>query len=174
MPLFLKLNTEQEGVAGIWQTEEDDSYFLDRLQLYPEELEELKTLRSRKKTEWLSSRYLLHLLSERHIRGACLKDAYGKPYLQDSDYHISISHSGKFTAVIASPHIVGIDIQIIVAKIERIANKFVTDTEFNSVHNQYHIESLHAIWGAKEAMYKAYGKKALDFKKHLKVTILCH
>ena len=30
---------------------------------------------------------------------------------------------------------------------------------------------LHAIWGAKESMFKAYGKKQVDFKRHMTVKI---
>ena len=28
---------------------------------------------------------------------------------------------------------------------------------------------MHVIWGAKESMYKAYGLKEIDYKKHLAV-----
>jgi phosphopantetheinyl transferase (holo-ACP synthase) len=107
------------------------------------------------------------LLSERQFRGACLKDDFGKPYLKDSIFHISMSHSGSYTAVLASPKIVGIDIQVKLDKIERIAPKFVSDAESKHLDKVHYIESLHCIWGAKESMYKAYGRRELDFKKHI-------
>ncbi|MBK8668950.1 MAG: 4'-phosphopantetheinyl transferase superfamily protein [Saprospiraceae bacterium] len=109
-------------------------------------------------------------MSERVIRGACLKDQYGKPYLKDSDYHISISHSSEYTAVIAAPVSVGVDIQVIVPKINRIAPRFVRDDEFINIPEDEHTHYFHAIWGAKESMYKSYGKKELDFKTHMKVS----
>jgi 4'-phosphopantetheinyl transferase len=167
MPIIYKSSIEPEGVVGIWHNVEGDAYFSQHLELFDIEKEELSLLNGRKKSEWLCSRYLLHLLSGRHDRGACLKDSYGKPYLDGSDYHISISHSGDYTGVIAAPMVVGIDIQIVVDKIARIRSKFVSATEAEDVDENNALPDLHAIWGAKEAMYKAYGKKELDFKAHM-------
>ena len=167
MPLIYTSDLITVGKLGVWKVEEDDSFFHNRLDVNDVEQNELDHLGIRKRKEWFSSRYLLHLLSEREIRGACLKDVFGKPYLENSDHHISISHSGDYTAVIASTSVVGVDIQRIVAKIERIAPKFISEVEANSVINPHQIECMHAIWGAKESMYKAYGKKELDFRKHI-------
>jgi len=167
MPLIYTSGLITVGKLGVWKVEENDSFFQDQLQITDVEQNELDFLGIRKRKEWFSSRYLLHLLSEREIRGACLKDAFGKPYLENSNHHISISHSADFTAVIASTSVVGIDIQRIVAKIERIAPKFISDVEARCVINPHQIACMHTIWGAKESMYKAYGKKELDFRKHI-------
>lgn len=169
MSLIYQSNIAPEGVYGIWHVEEDDEFFLQQMTLYPLEKEELLSLKARKKTEWLSSRYLLHLLSDREIRGTCLKDAYGKPFLENSNFHISISHTEDFTAVIGSPSLVGIDIQVVVPKIVRIAPRFISESEWLYLPQKEDILYFHTIWGAKEAMYKAYGKKELDFKKGMKV-----
>ena len=167
MPLIYTSDLITVGKLGVWKVEEDDAFFHNQLYVTDKEQNELNHLGIRKRKEWFSSRYLLHLLSEREIRGACLKDTYGKPYLENSDHHISISHSADHTAVIASTSVVGIDIQRIVPKIERIAHKFITEDEGLSITNLSNIECMHTIWGAKESMYKAYGKKELDFKKHI-------
>lgn len=170
MPLIQKSEILPQGIFGIWQNQESDDFFLSGLQLYPSEIAEMVPLKSRKKTEWLSSRYVLHLLSERKFRGACLKDKYGKPYLDGSDHFISISHTLDYTAVIASRLSVGIDIQVVLEKIGRISHKFIRDDEFKFIPEIDKILYLHTIWGAKESMYKAYGKKELDFKHHMKVN----
>lgn len=169
MSFIYQSNLPSNGVLGIWQVTEDDDFFLERLDLYSEEDEELQTLKARKRTEWLSSRYLLHLLSQRDLRGACLKDQYGKPYLQNSTYLISISHTQNYTAVIASPQLVGIDIQVIVPKIVRIAPKFVNENEKAFISGEASLAYYHTVWGAKESMYKAYGKKEVDFRKEMEV-----
>jgi phosphopantetheinyl transferase (holo-ACP synthase) len=104
------------------------------------------------------------------VRGACLKDKFGKPYLDGSDHFISMSHTLDFTAVIASLIPVGIDIQYMVEKIQRISNKFVREDEFLFIPEVDRNLYYHAIWGAKESMYKAYGKKELDFKNHMAVS----
>jgi len=155
------------ALLGIWEVSEPVSFFENRLILFPEEEQEVKTLKDRKRMEWFCSRYVLHVLSDRHVRGACLKDKYGKPYLEGSDYHISMSHSGERTAVIASPHRIGIDIQHKVDKITRIAPRFLSESERNDIPADDEVTFLHFYWGAKEAMYKIYGKKEVDFKKHL-------
>lgn len=169
MPLVHKINLEKEGVVGVWHNIEGDEFFKEQLFIYPVESDEIKDLNGRKLSEWYCSRYLLHLLSGRHDRGACIKDDFGKPMLVDSDFEISISHSGEYTAVIGFPSSVGIDIQIIVTKIDRIKHKFATDIELASIDPTQYLASLHVIWGAKEAMYKAYGKRELDFKGHMSV-----
>ena len=170
MPLIFHTDIQPQGQYGIWQTKESDEFFLSELDLYPEEIIELQELKSRKKSEWLSSRYLLHHLSGRILRGACLKDKFGKPYLAGSDHFISMSHTLDFTAVIAALNPVGIDIQYMVEKIQRISNKFVGDDEFLFIPEVDRNLYFHAIWGAKESMYKAYGKKELDFKNHMTVS----
>ena len=166
MSLLFKSDLFPEGVYGLWHTSEPDEYFLENMEIYSDERAEFDKLKSSKRSEWLSSRYLLHLLSQRSIRGACNKDEYGKPYLENSPYFISISHSADYTAVIASSKLVGIDIQVITPKIERIISRFAKESEYAQYNSLLH---YHVIWGAKEAMYKAYGKKSLDFKKNMHV-----
>lgn len=155
---------------GIWTIEEEESYFLDQLSLTGNEHKTLAIKKGSKRLEWLASRWLLHLMSERDQRLECAIDEHGKPFLLDSAYQISLSHSGNLTAVIAAPFSVGIDIQKIVPKISRIAPKFMRAIEMKSLAEDTRIEHLHVYWGAKEALYKAYGKRQIDFKEHLLVA----
>jgi len=120
MPLLLHQDIAERGEIGLWEINEDLDFFQDHMQLYPAEEKEIESLSDRKKIEWLASRFLLHIMSGRSIRGACLKDEYGKPYLSGSRFHISMSHSRNMAAVIASPTRLGIDIQNHVEKIARI------------------------------------------------------
>lgn len=170
MPLKIHWE-EQEGTQwALWQATESISFFREKVRLFPEEEVEIKGLNERKAFEWFSSRHLLHLLSGRIDRGACLKDPFGKPYLQDSDHYISISHSRDMVAVMASPGACGIDIQYKVEKIYRIAGKFCSPRE-KAFCDQYAdpLIAFHILWGAKEALYKAYGKKMLDFRSQIQI-----
>lgn len=169
MGLIFKENLLETGVLGVWESTEPDIFFEERIDFYPEELEELTLLKARKRSEWLSSRYLLHVLSERNTRGACVKDQYGKPYLKDSPYHISISHTHNFTAVIGSSVSCGIDIQHWVEKISRIAKRFISEAEFEYIDMSNALSYYHALWGAKEAMYKSYGIRSLDFRADMRI-----
>ena len=169
MPLLEHRNLSDHSEYGQWLIKETSDWFLERLNLHESEKDQLDSLKGRRKLEWLAARWLLHLMSGRLDRTACLKDPYGKPYLVDSSYHISMSHSNNRVAVIASPKVVGIDIQKIVPKIKRIAHKFMSKKERESLYGQRDVEFMHLYWGAKECLYKGYGRKDLDFKKHLLV-----
>jgi 4'-phosphopantetheinyl transferase len=169
MPLLLHENIEPEGEIGVWKTTESMEFFMRSMPLFEEEIAQIKHLSHRKKLEWLSSRFLLHHMSGRETRGACYKDEYGKPHLSGSRYQISLSHSRDLTAVIAAPHRVGIDIQHRVEKINRIASRFMSEEELSRSGNPPDIDILHYHWGAKECIFKAYGRKSVDFRRDIKV-----
>ncbi len=172
MPLSLKIDCDEDIELAIWKTTEESTYFIDKLNIQESEKSILEGLSARKLNEWLSSRYLLHLMSGRAQRGIFTKDIHGKPHLVDSDFHISISHSRDLVATVASRKLVGVDIQYFVSKIHRIRHKFVNEDEMTNIPEDKTLEALHIIWGAKESLYKAYGKRALDFKKHIHVNDL--
>ena len=167
MPLLFHRHVNPEGELGVWRIAEEESYFLERLNLFPKEELWLEKIKGHRRLEWLAGRWLLHLMSGRGDRGACLKDEFGKPYLENSLYEISISHSRELTSVMASPRLVGVDIQKLVGKIDRIVHKFMRQVEIESVKSNSRLEHLHVYWGAKEALYKAYGRRQLDFRKHI-------
>ena len=170
MSLLLHRHLQPAGELGIWTLEEDESFFLQGLELFPEEREQIAGMKGQRRVEWLAGRYLLHFMSGREVRGACLKDAFGKPHLENSLFQISISHSHERVAVVAAPVAVGVDIQFVVTKIERIAYKFMREEENDSLLPATRLEHLHVYWGAKEALYKAYGRREIDFRLHLHVA----
>ncbi len=170
MPLLLHRPLTPVGEIGIWKITEAESFFLEGLELSQAESQQLSLIKGNRRLEWLAARKLVHLMSGRIKRMAFLKDQFGKPYLPDSNYEISISHSHGLAAAIAAPVSVGIDIQRIVPKIERIAHKYMRPVEMKSILESSRIEHLHIYWGAKEALYKAYGRKKLDFCQHILVT----
>lgn len=170
MPLSFKIENDKDVELAVWKSDEQVDYYVRKVQMEESEKAILDQLSERKAREWLSSRYLLHLMSGRVRRGRFHKDIHGKPHLEDSSYHVSISHSQDLVAVIASPFLVGIDIQYFVAKIHRIQAKFTNESEFSNIPKEKMLEALHIIWGAKESLYKAYGKRALNFKNHIHIS----
>ena len=169
MPVVYQKYLPKDVEIFIWRIEESESFFLNGLRLSPKEKKQIARLKGKRKLEWLASRYLLHLMSGRAVRGACIKDEFGKPHLENSDYHISFSHSAELVTVIASPFIVGIDIQQFVGKIGRIAHKYMSEKETKSLTEGSELEHLHVYWGAKEAIYKGYGRKQLDFRQNITI-----
>ncbi len=172
MPIELRICNDPEIELSIWKVIEPETYFELKLDIHDPEEEIIEKLSSRKKLEWLASRYLLHLMSGRKLRGEFVKDEHGKPHLNDSDYHVSISHSNNHISVIASKHIVGIDIQTYVSKISRIRHKFISEEEEQYIEESDPNKALHIIWGAKESMYKAYGLRGLGFISHMRIWSL--
>lgn len=169
MPILQQRILHRKAELGIWKIEEPEDWFLQNMILHPSELEQLANIKGNKRREWLAVRYLLHYLSGRKKRGALLKDEWGKPFLDQSSFHISISHSHHKAAVISAPELCGIDIQKIVPKIRRIQGKFMNKIEIEALSNDHKLAQMHVVWGAKEALFKAYGKKKVDFKKDLQI-----
>lgn len=110
-------------------------------------------------------------MSGRDDRGSLLKDTDGKPHLADSLFFVSISHTVGYSAAMAHPRVCGIDVQRLVPRITHLAPKFVGEVEQAQLVPSKELLQLHLIWSAKEAMYKAYGRRQLDFKEHLTVNL---
>ena len=45
----------------------------------------------------------------------------------------------------------------------------IVSTELTFIPSENELPYLLAIWSAKESMYKAYGKKEVDFKDHMQI-----
>lgn len=143
-------------------------YELKEYLLSPEELETVHTLSPRKQSEWIASRELLYQVAGLPERTQCLYDDFGKPYLKNSDAYISISHSELWCAAMISDSPCGVDIQVYNDTVRRIAPRFLTAEEQEiAAGSQHPVSGLHVLWGAKECLYKAYGKRKLGFREHL-------
>lgn len=167
MPLFYQNSTDCCEIA-IWNIQESEDWFLAKLHLDKLEQGQLAAIKGHRRLEWLAARYLLSQMLG-GISGAMVKDEYGKPHLEHLPLHVSLSHSHGLAAVIVSNRLTGIDIQKLVAKIERIAHRVMRPVELESLGQENRIEHLHVYWGAKEALYKAYGRRELDFCKNILV-----
>jgi phosphopantetheinyl transferase len=167
MPLTHYFAHQHHSRIGVWRIMENEDYFLKKMPISDIERAELDLKRGHSRLEWLAARYLLQQMTG--WAGKIIKDDFGKPQWEGSDYHISISHSKDYTAAIISTHLVGIDIQYITPKLEGIAWRVMNDIKLKNLDAHNRIEHLHVYWGAKEALYKAYGKRELDFKNHIPI-----
>ena len=124
----------------------------------------------KRKLEFLGTRWLLKILLEKEINVQYTAD--GKPYLNNESYHISLSHSGKWMAVMIHPtkH-VGIDIECPTDKIQKVYKRFLSETEQAELSGgkDIDIKQLQIAWSAKEALYKIIGKEAVDFANQLRL-----
>jgi len=171
VPIIHHQSIEPQGNWAIWEIREAESWFRAHLQLFDVEEAMIGEMNSQRRLEWLAARQLLHEVLGDQDRTPCLKDTNGKPYLEDRAIHLSMSHSHDLASVILAPVPVGIDVQYRVAKLQRIASKFVTDKEVDVYPGKPDLDFLHILWSAKECIYKAYGKRGLDFREHLHVYL---
>lgn len=169
MPVILHKPFDDASVLAVWEITETAEELQAALQFNEAEWAYLNTIKNEgRRLSWLGSRVLLrHLLNTSdfiHLHA----DEQGKPFLQHSPYHISLSHSGKYAAVMISKKgPVGVDIELMGEKIKRIASKFLTESELSFIDPDRELEHLYACWCAKEALFKWYGKGNLPFKESL-------
>jgi len=112
-----------------------------------------------------------HFLFKKHFKDENIEICYDtnrKPYLKNRSEFISISHShARLVVCVNKKENTGVDIELIRDKVLKIKHKFVNDSEALAAKDD--VEKLITIWAAKEALYKCYGLKNLDFKTNLKV-----
>ena len=122
----------------------------------------------KRKSEFLGVRVALKTLLGREV--PVIYDEAGKPALEDAGWHISISHSGKWIAVMAHPDCrVGVDIELPTDKIQKLCGRFLSETEQAELSDCSNLKQLQLAWSAKEALYKIIGKEAVDFANQLRI-----
>jgi len=171
MPIVYHKNIEDHSVLAIWKIEETQEEMLAGLQLKQHELDLISSFNNGKRLlHWLSTRLLLRTLLNTADYIDCQFDEDGKPYLVNSAYQISLSHSYDYAAVmISKAFAVGVDIELIKHKIKSIKHKFLSDIELAQKQIGNNTEGLYVAWCAKEAIYKWHGKKGLEFKQDIHI-----
>jgi 4'-phosphopantetheinyl transferase len=157
---------------AVWHLTEPEDFFTRDLTWSADESAELAAHHSpSRRMEWMASRWLLHRLTGATERLVVSKNATSRPFFQKKpDLHCSLSHSHGVVAALTSDVPCGCDLQVVVEKIVRIAPKFMRPDELAWVDAHPESERLvlkHVFWSAKEALYKTYGLRELDFRQHL-------
>lgn len=174
MPLHSDRLIEDHARLVIWEIDESVDWFLSQLHLDDVEMEKYSGFRTdQRRVHWLAYRHVLKniMMKGDHIR--IRYDKHSKPFIDLSDDQISVSHSGKYACVIISKRYrVGIDIEQVHKRLHKVADKFVSEEETGD-----HVTSLETVklclyWCTKEALYKLYGVRNLDFRKHIRVQAL--
>lgn len=167
MPIHKILTLNSTAKVLIWNIKESFEKLKEGINLTQRSQERLNTMKSDLHQKGFLS--VRHLLKEVDYSDADLiYDNYGKPHLKDGKF-ISITHSFTFSAIIISDDKpVGIDIEKQRDKIVKIAPKFTPIETYKSIANHDAlVRKLTIVWGAKESLYKIYGKKKLHFLNHI-------
>jgi 4'-phosphopantetheinyl transferase len=167
MPLYFSLQ-EKKFQLAVWKMDEDLDDLLHESSLSVADLARANSFtHTPRKKEWICIRLLLKKLNWNFTIGYLES---GKPFLENSTAHISISHTKDFAGIIISENAtVGIDLERINPRIEKIAHKFVSAEEEKMLSGDNHLEKLFVIWGVKEVLFKMHHIGELLFKEHLAV-----
>jgi 4'-phosphopantetheinyl transferase len=169
MPLIFKEKFENDCLLGIWEIRETLDELYNQVHLFPEEKERMLAFGSdMRKIEFLSVRLLLKTLN--NTCGPIVYNQQRKPYLPNSDFRLSISHSRNLTAImISKTRKIGIDLEFMSHTISRVQHKFINSDEYITNDENKRSYHLYIHWCAKEALYKLCDKQDISFKKNLTI-----
>ncbi len=168
MPVKYIINVNENTTVGVWRIAESTNEMESIYTLNKKERTVYsKFLNVTRKKQWLAYRILLsHMLNKDDPDISY--DINGKPYLENTSQYISVTHAGDYAGVILSENYpVGIDIEKIAPRVLRVKDKFLNEKELAFLDDPPDLRELYIYWGAKEALYKLYGKRDLDFRKNI-------
>ncbi len=147
----------EEYTMGVWRVEETETQLKELVggDYFPGLA---KLSHPRRRLEWLAARTLLREFGQ---TGHVLYHPTRRPFLANSNVHLSISHSFPFVAVIISQkNNVGIDIEYYNRPFSHVAHKYLSMREKTWI-NLNNNKLLALVWSAKEAVYKLPGMEGL-------------
>ena len=165
MPLE-NLHTNTNSAWALWRIDENESSLAH--EVAPYEVVPQNVANTQKRLEFLAVRVLLKKLLRAwklDFKGLT-KDEFGKPFLADHNFQISLTHSYPYVAAVIDKHrSVGIDLEQPKEKLLRIAPRILAPVELADAG---HDIVKHCIyWCAKEALVKIHGKKDLVFSENI-------
>ncbi len=170
MPLVYQQNINPFTKLGVWHITEPESFFINEVPLQRE------ITHPHKRLQHLAGRYLLKELFPGFPYELIKIADTRKPFLENEAYHFSISHCGEYAAVMVSTvYRVGVDIEKITGKVEKIKHKFLSSVEQGLIENlgagnsELYKSFLTVAWSTKESLFKWYGDGEVDFIDHLHI-----
>ena len=168
MPLVYQQNINASTKMAVWHIAEEESFFLAQVPLQRE------ISHWHKRLQHLAGRLLLKEMYPGFPVALIQIADTKKPFLENEPYHFSISHCGDYAAVIVSKvYRVGVDVELVNEKIERLQPKFMSKAEMQLLQQQCSFNSnqcLTLCWSVKESVYKWWGKGSVDFKRGMVIT----
>ena len=165
MPQIFTTSLHPSGNLLLWNAEEELVWFKDQLDLLPSLWKEYDSLvNDTIRHRWLASRYAVQQVSQQSPL-ELFKDHLGRPYLGVERKPLSLSHCDGFVAAIHADVSVGIDVERISSRAQKIKNYFLREEELRLLGEEN--EALILAWSAKESLYKWFGEKHLGYKSQL-------
>lgn len=154
MPFHEHISTKFGATIVLWQLTENEQTIATLLSEKERSLIDSQNLSPKRFCERAASRLSLNRIKET-LNDDITYTAEGKPHLLRKSGHISISHTKEWVAVAYHPFLpIGIDIERIGEKIEKVAPRVFNAPELN-ISSENRGKWLHICWSAKEALFKA-------------------
>jgi len=173
MPMVYQQNINPSTRLGVWHIKEEESFFTPQVSV------QRSITHPHKRLQHLAGRFLLKELFPDFPYSLIRIADTRKPFLENEAYHFSISHCGDYAAVIVSSDMrVGVDVELISNKVEKVKHKFLSLAEQNIItalcgtDGDLNKALLTCAWGIKESLYKWFGVGEVDFIEHLHITKL--
>jgi 4'-phosphopantetheinyl transferase len=154
---------------ALWKIDEEESALA--AEVAPHEVVPPEITNIIKRREYLAGRVLVKtLLGSWALQFHGLrKDGYGKPFLKEHNFQVSLSHSYPYVAaVIDRGRPVGIDLEQPKEKLLRVAARVLHPTELADAGTDMVKHCLY--WCAKETLVKVHGKKDLTLAENLRIN----
>ena len=163
MAVFNITHHKDGSVVAVWKIEEPEEVLREQCAVPQSELEEMSYISSpQRRLERLAVRVLLNnVLGEKVYLG---HHDNGRPFLLNNVANISITHTGRFAALIYHPSLdVGIDMEALDRNFDAVEKKALCCKERDYLSDRHRRAQLCLIWCAKEALYKRLGENGIDF-----------
>ena len=162
--IFSKISADNFQIL-VWKIEEPIAFF----ETFPASWSTPSIENPIKKLESIAARYCLHQLSPEFHSLILVQNDRNRPFFEDSDWHISLTHSYPYVAAACSrKNRIGIDLEKPGRNIEKIAPRFLCVAELAKWKDTSNLLTL--AWSAKESIYKAVGKPGLSFQKEIEIS----
>ncbi len=167
MGLYYTKELDNGAILSIWDITESEEQLLKLSSVPNDEIEELQLIRnSARRRERLAVRALLNELFDGKVYLGHHDN--GRPFLQNSLTEISISHTGRFVAILThSQESVGIDIESLDRSFSVVEKKALSEQERESLNEKNRNTHLAIYWSAKEAIFKRMSLTDIDFAKQI-------
>ena len=164
MPLFFQHSINDYSQLAVWKITEPEEFFFRETGVRP------AINNDHKRLQHLAGRYLLKQIEPSFPINKIEILQSRKPHLPGKEFHFSISHCRDFVGIFIATQPVGIDVELVDEKVNRIKNKFLSEDELYllaGLNEVDYLKTLTLFWSCKEALFKWDGKGNIDFKKNL-------
>ncbi|PKQ65676.1 hypothetical protein BZG02_01330 [Labilibaculum filiforme] len=170
MPICQQIQINDSCQLIVWKTTEPLEELMQLVHLTPDETIRMNSFGSlSRKIEFAATRCLVQSYFGQNV--GIKNDEHGKPHLINSNLNISISHSKLYVGIlIGEQYAVALDIEYLSDRVNKIATRFLSETELNSIEKENKILHIYQHWCAKECLIKLYGKKDVHLIDELKIS----